>query len=138
MLSVVCDNATNNDVMVDELAKTIPSFRGERSRTRCFAHIINLVAKALLRQFDLPQKKADDALDEAAEELHRLAADIESEEMVAQADDAEDADDEDGWEDMRQQMSPEEREELQKSVDPLRLVLVKVRQICRLLQSLIT
>jgi hypothetical protein len=51
--------------MIVELMDLICNFPGEANRTRCFAHIINLVAKSLLRQFDIPNKKADSALDEA-------------------------------------------------------------------------
>jgi hypothetical protein len=39
------DNASNCNTTVDELEKLIPSFRGKLSRSRCFAHIINLIAK---------------------------------------------------------------------------------------------
>ncbi|KAI0355814.1 hypothetical protein OH77DRAFT_1378786, partial [Trametes cingulata] len=52
MLGVTCDNATNNDTMVNALEIDIPSFGGQRARTRCFAHVVNLVAKSLTRQFD--------------------------------------------------------------------------------------
>ncbi|KAA1479016.1 hypothetical protein DENSPDRAFT_751612, partial [Dentipellis sp. KUC8613] len=57
MLSVTCDNASANDVMVDELAELIDGFSGQVARTRCFAHVVNLVAKSLLRQFDVPKAK---------------------------------------------------------------------------------
>lgn len=83
MLSVCCDNASNMDTYVEELPKLVPSFRGATSRTRCFAHIINLTAKALLRQFDIPKKDADSALDDAAQELRLLAGDVEAEEEMA-------------------------------------------------------
>ena len=48
------DNALNNDVMVDELANRLENFAGRANHIRCFAHIINLVVKAILREFDAP------------------------------------------------------------------------------------
>ncbi|KAF8593276.1 hypothetical protein BDV93DRAFT_461534, partial [Ceratobasidium sp. AG-I] len=45
-IATVClDNASNNDTFVCGLAVSLPSFRGPKSRVRCFAHIMNLVAK---------------------------------------------------------------------------------------------
>ncbi|TFK81779.1 hypothetical protein K466DRAFT_452428, partial [Polyporus arcularius HHB13444] len=52
VLGVTCDNATNNDAMVEALMKLLPGFPGEVNRVRCFTHILNLVAKSLIRQFD--------------------------------------------------------------------------------------
>ncbi|KAG1807537.1 hypothetical protein EV424DRAFT_1306685, partial [Suillus variegatus] len=52
MLSVTCDNASNNNVMVDKLATLVPEFAGEASHTQCFLHTVNLVAKSLIREFD--------------------------------------------------------------------------------------
>lgn len=42
--------------MVSELEKMLPEFPGEAARTRCFAHIVNLVAKSVIKQFDAPKK----------------------------------------------------------------------------------
>ncbi|KAF8546236.1 hypothetical protein OG21DRAFT_1375408, partial [Imleria badia] len=52
ILGVTCDNAANNGVMVDELETQVLGFGGAASYTRCFLHVINLVAKSLIRQFD--------------------------------------------------------------------------------------
>ncbi|PBK65454.1 hypothetical protein ARMSODRAFT_866429, partial [Armillaria solidipes] len=61
VLSITCDNASNNNTMVEALgdSDTLPFFDGQASRTGCFAHIVNLVAKSLLRQFDPPKRKAN-------------------------------------------------------------------------------
>ncbi|KAG6838083.1 hypothetical protein C0991_001948 [Blastosporella zonata] len=64
ILSITCDNATTNDVMIDKLGYLLDDYPGATSHTRCFAHIVNLIAKSLLKQFDVPKKKADDALRE--------------------------------------------------------------------------
>jgi hypothetical protein len=70
--NVTCDNASNNDAMIDALATLLPNFGGKNDHTRCFAHIINLVAKSFLRLFD-PVRKAGDADGDEIEELPDLA-----------------------------------------------------------------
>lgn len=65
ILGITCDNASNNDSMVESLATIMSHFPGEANRARCLAHIVNLVAKIILRQFDEPRKKkkkTDDVL----------------------------------------------------------------------------
>jgi hypothetical protein len=57
ILGVTCDNASANDTMVESLAMVMSHFSGEANRARCLAHIVNLVAKIILRQFDMPRKK---------------------------------------------------------------------------------
>ncbi|KAF9010992.1 hypothetical protein BDZ89DRAFT_901787, partial [Hymenopellis radicata] len=52
ILSITSDNASPNDVMMERLVDALPNFGGPRARTRCFAHVINLVAKSLLRLFN--------------------------------------------------------------------------------------
>ncbi|EIW62755.1 uncharacterized protein TRAVEDRAFT_114619, partial [Trametes versicolor FP-101664 SS1] len=54
-LGLTCDNASNNDVMVDHLGYALPGFEGSVGRVRCFAHVVNLVVKSLLTQFDVPK-----------------------------------------------------------------------------------
>ncbi|KAK0239813.1 hypothetical protein EDD85DRAFT_744682, partial [Armillaria nabsnona] len=52
ILSITCDNATNNGTMVDDLANRVPEYPSEEYHTLCFAHVVNLVAKCLLNQFE--------------------------------------------------------------------------------------
>ncbi|KAG1734376.1 uncharacterized protein EDB91DRAFT_1037205, partial [Suillus paluster] len=52
ILIVAADNASSNDTLVAELATILPKFGGETNWSRCFLHIVNLVAKSLLREFD--------------------------------------------------------------------------------------
>ncbi|KAG2154487.1 uncharacterized protein EDB93DRAFT_1067554, partial [Suillus bovinus] len=52
MLSLTADNAAANNTMTTHLETLVPSFSGVPMRTRCFLHIINLVAKSILKQFD--------------------------------------------------------------------------------------
>ncbi|KAE9397323.1 hypothetical protein BT96DRAFT_823530, partial [Gymnopus androsaceus JB14] len=59
-----CDNAKSNDAMVVELENVLPNFRGQEDQTCCFAHVINLAAKSVLKLFDSPaQIQADNNAD---------------------------------------------------------------------------
>jgi hypothetical protein len=42
--------------MIESLAQIMSNFSGEANRARCLAHIVNLVAKIILRQFDMPKR----------------------------------------------------------------------------------
>ena len=117
---------------VDELSNLLDDFPGAPNRTWCFTHILNLVAKSILKQFDLPKAKADEALDAAAQALADLAGDIEVEEELMGDDlvgDDEDDDSSEGLADIRGEMSAEEIVELDESLRPVRLVLVKVNSV---------
>ena len=61
--------------MITELAKILPKF-SEVGHTQCFLHIVNLVAKSIIRQFDIPKKQDDGHLDKAEQELRNLAGNI--------------------------------------------------------------
>lgn len=45
VLGLTADNAGNNNTMVRELEELLPSFQGVKTQVRCFAHVLNLVAK---------------------------------------------------------------------------------------------
>ncbi|KAF5377290.1 hypothetical protein D9615_006461 [Tricholomella constricta] len=141
ILSVTCDNASPNVVMVNELEKLVEAFPGEANLTRCFNHILSLTAKTVVRQFDVVKGKEDEALDEAERALQDLAAGHEIEDLATQveelraqlagertADNSED-DPVEGWEDERALLSEIDREELDASVWPVKLLLVKLRKI---------
>ena len=113
--------------MVDKLAELVVAFPGAANCTRCFAHILNLVVRVILRQFDVPKAKADGALNAASQALVDLAGDIDMEEAeMAEGGDDEDDDRDEGWIDLLTGMSTEDREALETSVHPMQLVLVKV------------
>ena len=146
ILSITCDNATNNDTMVDKLEGLVSGFDGATNRTRCFAHIINLIAKTIIRQFDIPEAKEDQLADAAMAELCVLANDMDMEDLLTQAnrvysDDEKDEDDDlDGWVDERSRLSVSDLEELEEDVQPIRKMLVKVRcqrcqRVCRISHS---
>jgi hypothetical protein len=123
--------------MIEELADLLDDFPGEANRTRCFAHILNLVAKNIMKQFDVPKAHADGVLDDAAKELAALAIDLDVEERISregqsfegEGDEDEDDDNLDGWVDVRAELSDVEREELDEGLQPVRLVLVKASYI---------
>jgi hypothetical protein len=118
--------------MIVELSNLLVGFPGAANRSRCFTHVLNLAAKSIIRQYDLPKAQADVAMDEAAKELANLAADLELEEILTRGkEDAggENDDDDDGWVDENAMLTDEERTELDVTVKPVRLMLVKVTWI---------
>ena len=106
--------------MIDHLAEILIEFPGSANRTRCFTHILNLVAKCIMKQFDSPKTRASDY--ESA--LEGLADDLEN------GDEDEDNENEkDDNEDIiggRKGMEEEEIQALEESVEPVKQVLLKV------------
>jgi len=127
--------------MIEHLATLIENFPGAANQTRCFTHILNLVAKSILRQFEAPKSKGN-VLDDAARELAGVFDDLDDlddndvasngggneDDEEGDVDDDVLDDDEDGLPDERDGMSEEELARLEKSVKPVRLVLTKVSQ----------
>jgi hypothetical protein len=115
--------------MIEELEVLVPAFPGEANRTRCFAHIINLVAKSVLQQYDIPKAKSGENVDKSTRELLALAGNLEFEEESYQGEDDEGEEDDDveGLKDEREDLSQTERQALDEDVHPVRRVLVKVR-----------
>ena len=125
------DNASNNDVMVKALGRLNNSFLGAVSHVRCFTHIINLVAKTVLHQFDTTCK-GDDAdvdtdADEAAALLSEIAASVDLKSVEDDNEGGKNDDDIDGWIDKCKDLSDEEHEKLRKSVLSVKLISAKVR-----------
>jgi hypothetical protein len=50
--------------MINHLGVVVDAFPGPPNRTRCFTHILNLVAKCIMKQFDAPKKKKTGELGE--------------------------------------------------------------------------
>jgi len=130
ILSITCDNASSNDTMTDHLEDLIEAFPGQANRTRCFAHIINLVAKSLIKQFDVTKKKGDQTSDDFNDELLRLmqGADLEDLQTRLRENDGDLEDDNvEGWVDEVAAMDDDERVELLEAIKPVQMVLAKVR-----------
>lgn len=120
--------------MVEELEKLVERFPGEAAQVRCFTHVINLVAKSIIQQFDVPKNLKKDIIDEALAELRVLADDLEREEeetkrgsSTAEGDEEGDDENTEGWVDEREEMTDEEIAKLEADVKPTRLVLLKVK-----------
>lgn len=116
--------------MVGELELTLPSFDGDRARSRCFAHTINLVVKSVLREFET--KKGDsevnvthmnetDSAANASEAVNNLLGGEGGDMGDGDPDDIED------WRDERTTMSKAQIEALEAQTKPLRGMLGKVR-----------
>jgi hypothetical protein len=97
---MTCNNASPNDAMIDALAELVVAFPGATNRTCCFMHILNLVVKVILHQFDVPKDKAGSALDAASQALVDLTGGIDMEEAVMDErgdDNDNDNDGQEGW-----------------------------------------
>jgi hypothetical protein len=85
----------------------------------------------LLKQFEVPKKDVDTALNAAEQELLELAAGADMEELVTVVErglgNNEDVDDMDGWVNKLNLLSDDGNEKLCQSIQPVKLVLVKVR-----------
>jgi hypothetical protein len=116
--------------MIDHLSSLVDNFPGAANQIRCFNHILNLVAKSILRQFDAPKKDRsgrtskddENLLAGLAQELDNETDNEDEEDLTDYNDD--DRDNEDG----REGMSREQVVELEESLVPVRLMLAKVRQ----------
>lgn len=133
MKSITCDNASNNDTMVDALKDRLENFPGESNRTRCFDHMVNLIAKSVIRQFDAPKTKGNESFDDVLRELMVTAEDLDEEEAATregeESDDESDDDNVDGFVNELEEMSEEEQKELDENIQPIRRVLVKVSAV---------
>ena len=124
--------------MVKTLEVLIDNFPGAANQTCCYLHILNLVVKSILKQFDLPKSKekkesgddsdneeSDKTMYQAAEELLKLAGDVDIEGNLMLNNEEED-DSNEGWIDERGEMTEDELRELSASIALVRL-LTKVR-----------
>jgi len=125
--------------MIEHLSTLVENFPGAPNQTRCFAHILNLVAKSVLCQFDVAKKSGpveSEQLDDAMKELALLAQELDLGADRADDDEKDDEDEDEGDEenddgdindgDGEDGMSEEELAELQASLVPIQLMLMKV------------
>ncbi len=84
ILSITTDNAFANNVMITELAKILPGFPGQVNQTRCFTHIINLVAKSLMKLFEVKKKSKEEILTEVEQNLQCLTDEIDIKDLKTQ------------------------------------------------------
>lgn len=151
----MCDNVANNNVMVEELMTLADGFAGPAAHMRCLLHIINLVAKSLLCQFDVKKKDIPndstrsespdidaasnsgkgDGTDDRTKSDGDITCDqqaleglmIEDEEDDSEGQEDKDEDKDEGWVDKVAEMSKAERHEFEKNIHPVKFALAKVQ-----------
>jgi hypothetical protein len=119
--------------MIEELSEMIANFPGKPNQTRCFAHVLNLIAKTIIKQFDAPTKarKGSSRPESDEEVLEKLVEGMDMEEFETRLNAVEDKDDDmDGWIDEAELLEEDEQEKLNADVLPIRLVIAKVR-LCK-------
>lgn len=63
--------------MIEKMETKLKKFQGDGSRVRCFAHVVNLVARSVISQFDVPKSKENSASDhEKAKERSAAKDDV--------------------------------------------------------------
>jgi len=110
--------------MIRELSSKVLEFGGPTTHTRCFLHTVNLVAKSLIREFDVKKPEADQALlahDDVDSELEELSAEMDEEAGVT-----DEVDNDDGLVDEVELLDEKEQVALNKEIRPVKLALVKV------------
>ncbi|KAF8431817.1 hypothetical protein L210DRAFT_3415341, partial [Boletus edulis BED1] len=127
ILCITCDNASSNTVMVDTLSGELPNYGGRAGHARCFLHTTNLVAKCLLRAFDVKRGNRLADVELTGEEIRMFREMDEMAEAELEDDVGDDAVDDnlEGLVDEIDQLSPEERKELRTSIRPVQLALAK-------------
>ena len=130
ILGVTCDNPSPNNVMIDELETIIEEFGGDADRIRCFLHIVNLVARSMLKQFDIPKKDGGSDNENNAQlddRLRDLAEGIELEDEITLVED--EGEEDVGMEELADELSrlsSGEQTAAEMEIHPIRFVLVKV------------
>ncbi|PIL26839.1 hypothetical protein GSI_11103 [Ganoderma sinense ZZ0214-1] len=126
---VTCDNATNNDTMIDMLADKIPGFNGQCAHVRCFLHVLNLITKALLKQFDARPKSKDKDPTDANQELEELLEGLNGyyAAFAGAAETDSDDDNPDDEVDPMGEMSEAQKAAFEAGVHPVKLILAKIQ-----------
>ena len=120
--------------MIEGLEDLIRNFPRPANQTRCFNHIVALVAMWIVQQFDVPKGNDADAMDDAEKELMELAQGSDVEETIAQKDwesveDEEDKDKIAEWGEDDNEEGGLDWDTLNESLRPGRILLVKVCKV---------
>jgi len=128
ILSIACDNASKNDCMVSELENLLEDFPGNLNCIRCFLHVLSLIAKTTLKQFNIPHKKTGDTINELDWELQDLADRLELEEMQTRSErnDKDGKDDEEVDEGLVKELCQMADVDMEAELCLIQLLLVKV------------
>ena len=78
---------SNNDRMINKLAEQLVDFPRALNRAHCFTHILNLVVKSIMHQFNVLDKwkQLHVGTDDSTYSLLNLAGNIEVEDMETAA-----------------------------------------------------
>jgi hypothetical protein len=113
--------------MLQHLGNKLDDFAGEANQTRCFAHTLNLAAKAIIKQFDAPKTETysgdSGELDHIAQALSNTALELEDDEQGEMEDDKPLTDAE--WVRIHEELGFEDWDE---AVEPVRSTLHKVHK----------
>jgi len=112
ILGITGDNASNNNSMIQYLGNTLDDFRGSDNQTWCFVHMVNLIAKSILKPFDMQKSKKPQSFNDVT---HALADLAEGHDLEGKEEDDEDKSDDE-----------EEDNGLDTSLKPIRTMLLKV------------
>ena len=113
-----------NDTMAAYIGELVP-FGGEMSRVRCILHITNLVAKSMMKLFDVPKKRSwghganKSSSHGSSDDEHKVNQGGPSTE------DGE-GDNVEGWVDETEQLMGAKHKRLEEAIHPLWMILVKV------------
>ena len=155
VLAITCDNASNNDTMIDNMEFDLEDFEGMTFRVRCFNHVVNLVTKTFTRLFNVKEKsetspsaaeksgekeknasgtrKPKDARQAKEEQRFRdLCSGLDKEELLARLETYRELggdgdDNEEGWVDELSSLSLEELQDFEMNIRPVQTVVAKVR-----------
>ena len=113
--------------MITELTDLVNNFPGAANQTWCFMHILNLIVKSILCQFDLLNTKNGKSLDDGSKKLLSLAGNVEDEEDIESRDgkggvvsDEPEDDNLEGWIDECTLMDDDNLDKLEENVKPVR------------------
>lgn len=120
--------------MIDELKDQVLEFDGHSTHAWCFLHMINLVAKSLVCEFNVDKKgragehtgSMDEDTERLEQELWTLTEGIELEELSTVDENDLDGNDElEGWIDKVERLSEEAWKEFQRTICLVKLALIK-------------
>ena len=111
--------------MIEKLGRQLGGFPGAPNWAQCFMHILNLVVKSILNQFEVSGARPRlSVMDEQAEELRKLAGNLDKDDLKHAEEDymdePEEDDNKDGWIDEWDEMADEDVEEMKEVIQPIR------------------
>jgi hypothetical protein len=110
------------------LAEFVPGFEGEVGHTRCFLHVVNLVAKSLIHQFDVHGSQTEVDKEQQPEVTDEADVEGTPSDDAADLDESEDttADGGDGFVDEVEKLGEGEKELHIHTIRPVKAILVKI------------